>query len=323
MPANTNTTPTTNASPAATDPGPQAASSPSTVEPTGLVASYNPLKSKFPLCTKDEWAAVGPTVREAVAHLHGLGNHGLRAYLTGMTRLAVWAHREGLPLDIDTLLSHQVIEAHTATLTGSAGTFRTQLRRLAAVNGITVETTGAAYGKQSIATPYTTNEVRALLGFAQAMSNQNRRSQLTGFVLLGAACGFSRGDLRGVCKNDVHEHNGVCHVRTQNRCTPILEEFRDDFEMYLHGCQDGPFVGVKPGANITDRMTEWVGERAGLPKLSGDRLRGFFVLEHLRRGTPVLELLAISGLVRAESIDQYLPYVTLPATRCSLEASSS
>ena len=299
---------------------------PAPVDPqpaSGFVASYNPRKSKFPLCTRDEWVAVGPTVREAVSRLDGLSDHGLRAYLTGMTRLAVWAHREGLPLDIDTLLSHQVIEAHTATLTGSAGTFRSQLRRLAAVNGVTVETTGASYGKQSIAAPYTTIEVRALLGFAQAMSNQNRRSQLTGFVLLGAACGFSRGDLRGVCKNDVHEHNGVRHVRTQNRCTPILEEFRDDFEQYLQWCQDGPFVGVKSGTNVTDRMTEWVGERAGLPKLSGDRLRGFFIVEHLRLGTPLLELLAISGFLRAESFDQYLPHVTLPATPCGHETSSS
>jgi hypothetical protein len=288
------------------------------VEPVyeGIIGSYNPLKSKFPLCSREEWAVAGPVVRAAVARLEGFEDRGLRPYLTGMTRLAVWAHREGFPMSIEVLLSHPMLEAHAATLSGSAGTFRSQLRRLAAANGVAVEATGLGFDRPGYSQPYTLEEVRALLRFASSHSNENRRRQLTGFLLLGAGCGFSRGDLRGVCKNDVHRHTEVPYVRTANRCTPILDLFVPEFEEFLGWCGDGPFVGVKSNGNITDRMASWVGERAGLPKLSGDRLRAFFIVEHLRRGTPLVELLGICGFTRTEALDSYLAFLPAPTTPC-------
>lgn len=79
----------------------------------------------------------------------------MRPYLTAMTRLAVWAHREGLPLGVEVLLSHSMLEAHTATLDGSVGTFRSQLRRLAAANGVPVETTGRGFDRPEYSRPYT------------------------------------------------------------------------------------------------------------------------------------------------------------------------
>lgn len=220
----------------------------------GIIGSYNPLKSKFALCSKEEWADVAPVVRAAVSRLEGLEARSLRPFLTGMTRLAVWAHREGLPLEINVLLSHQTIEAHAATLSGSAGTFRSQLRRLAGANSVPVGATGLGFERPSYSQPYTLEEVQALLRFATAHSNENRRRQLTGFLLLGAGCGFSRGDLRGVCNDNVHHHNEVPYVRTANRCTPILDVLVPEFEAYLTWCGDGPFVGVKTTGNITDRM---------------------------------------------------------------------
>ncbi len=289
----------------------------------GIIGSYNPLKSKFSLCSKEEWEAIGPVVRAAVSSLDGFTDRGFRPFLTAMTRLTVWAHREGLPLDLELLLSHSMIEAHAATLSGSVGTFRSQLRRLAEANGVSVEATGLGFDRPGYSEPYTIDEVQALLRFAASHSNVNRRSQLTGFLLLGAGCGFSRGDLRGVCRNDVHHHSGLRYVRTANRCAPILDLMVDDFEAYLAWCGDGPFIGVKSGGNVTDRMSAWVGERAGLPKLSGDRLRAFFIVEHLRRGTPLLELLAICGFTRLESLDSYLKFLPAPISLCDSHESSA
>lgn len=282
----------------------------------GIIGSYNPLKSKFPICTRDEWEAVAPVVRSAVGRLDRLADRGMRPYLTAMTRLAVWAHREGLPLGVEVLLSHPMLEAHTATLDGSAGTFRSQLRRLAAANGVQVEATGRGIDRPEYSQPYTLDEVRALLRFATSLSNETRRHRLTGFLLLGAGCGFSRRDLRGVCRTDVHRHDEVLYVRTANRCTPILDVFIPEFEAYLSWCGDDPFVGVKSGSNITDQMVRWVGDRAGLPKLSGDRLRAFFIVEHIRRGTPLLDLLAFCGFTHAESLDAYLAFLPAPMSPC-------
>jgi integrase len=267
------------------------------------------LKSKFALCSKAEWEAVGPLVREAVGRLDGVEGRGLRAYLTGMTRLAAWAFKEGLPLEVDVLLSHPVIEAHAASLPANAGTFRSQLRRLAAANGVAVEETAAGYARPGYHAPYRLDEVEALLRFAGSLSNVHRRRQLTGFVLLGAGCGFSRGELRGICKNRVHEHDGRRHVASASRCTPILEPFVAHFDAFLQWCGDGPFVGVTDGVNVTARMASWVADRAGLPQLSTDRLRTFFVVEHLRMGTPLLELMSYCGFTRLDSLTPYMAFV--------------
>jgi len=282
----------------------------------GIVATYDPRKSKFALCAPAEWEVVAPVVRATVARLEGFADRGLRPYLTAMTRLSVWALREGLPLVPASLLSDPVIEAHVATLDANAGTFRSQLRRLAAANGVALGSTAVGYARPGYSAPYTLDEVRALLLFASSLTNEIRRRQLTGLLLLGAACGFSRADLRGVCNGDVHHHSGVRYVRTRNRCTPILEDFSADFDAYLSWCGDEPFVGVKPGANITDRMVSWVGERAGLPRLSADRLRAFFVVEHLRRNTPLPSLLAYCGFASLEALDPYLAFLPASTPLC-------
>jgi hypothetical protein len=290
-------------------------------EASALVESYNPLKSKFGLCTKDEWGQVAPTVRSAVSNLVGLNDRGIRPYLTAMTRISVWALREGLPLEVGILLAPRTIEAHIKSIEGSKATFRSQLRRLAEVNGAVSAPTAVQYARASYQPPYTSDDVHALLRFARSMSNLNRRRQLVGFILLGAGCGFSRSDLRGVSRTSVHRHDERLYVRTANRCTPVLEEFCAEFEDYLTWCADGPFIHTKPGANITDRMSAWVGNRQGVPRLSTDRLRAFFVVEHLRRGTPLLDLLSYCGFVRVDALEPYLQFVEIPKTPCSPDES--
>jgi hypothetical protein len=282
-----------------------------------LISSYNPLKSKVPVCSSQEWDTAGPVVREAVSRLAGFSPRGLRPYLTSMTRIAVWALREGLPLEIPVVLSPAFIEAHIATLPASAGTFRSQLRRLAAANAVPGGESAMSYNRPGYTQPYTYDDVQVLLNFASSLSNEHRRRQLTGVILLGAGCGFSRGDLRGVSKSSVHSHDGVTHVRTSNRCTPILEEFLEDFDMYLDWCGTEPFVGLKTGHNITDQMASWVGDRAGVPKLSTDRLRAFFVVEHLRRGTPVMTLLDICGFANIDAVGPYLSFLAPVENTCT------
>ena len=283
---------------------------------SGPIGSYNPLRARSAVCLPEEWVAVGPVVRDVVSRLDGVQERAVRRYLSTMTQFAVWAFREGLPLDADVLLSHQVIDTYVRSVESSPGTIRSRLRRLAAANGVMTETTGLKFDRPRYMKPYSVDEVRSLLSFASSHSNETRRRQLTGFVLLGAGCGFSRSDLRGVSRGDVHRHGDVLHVRAKNRCVPVLDVVVDDFNDYLDWCGDDPFVGVKTSTNITDRMVSWVRGSSGVPHLSGDRLRAFFIVEHLLRGTPVSQLMAICGFVRLEPFDKYLEFLPSPETSC-------
>lgn len=283
---------------------------------SSIIASYNPRKSKFPLCSNEEWAQIAELVRSTVSKLDSLSDHGVRPYLTAMTKLSVWALHEGLPLDPQVLLSSPVIEAFTASLPASASTFRSNLRRLAAVHAIAVDDTVAKISRPAYGTPYTFDEVKTLLTFARSMSHPVRRRKLTGCVLLGAGCGFARTDLRCVSRAGVHAHDGVLHVRTHDRCAPVLSDLVADFCEYLTWCGDAPFVNDQAQGNITHRIASWVGERAGVPTLSVDRLRGFYIVEQLQTCSNLADLLAFCGLSRCDGLDQYLTFLPPRSNLC-------
>lgn len=285
-----------------------------------LVGSYNPLKSRIPICTAEEWAAVETLVREVVARLPGLEDRGVRPYLTSVTRLAVWVFREGLPVEVEVVLSSQMIEAHVASLPSSRATVRSALRRVAAMNGVATEGPAAGYSRPKYSQPYSSEEFWALLRFALALSNAHRRRQLVAFLLLGAGCGFSRGDLRGISAADVHCHDDVQFVFSSGRCAPVLPMLAEPFAEFLSWCGDGPLLMAAPTGNVTDRMVSWVGERAGVPKLSGDRLRAFYVCELLSSGMPLLQVMSFAGLATAGSLDQYLEFIVQPPRACDLFA---
>ena len=303
---------------------------------TELVFTYNPLKSRTTLVTADQWLTVAPVVQTAVASLSATGewsDRGIRPYLTDATRHVAWCLKEGLPLECATIWSQAVIEAHTKTLAQSQGTVRARLRKIAAANGIGNKPDSGTqrYGRRTNSDPYTREQTTGLLTFANNLTNGHRRRQLVGGILLGAACGFARGDLRGVAKHDVHQHESetgqgdrsmaALWVRTHNRCTPVRPEYLDAFSEYLTWCGDQPFVGPKePGlatsSNITDRLVSWVGEREGVAKLNFDRLRSYFLVSHLKENTPLRELLYISGLSTIEALEPHLTHVDQYTTTC-------
>ena len=75
----------------------------------------------------------------------------------------------------------------------------------------------------------------------------------------------------------------------------------------------GQLIGRPAGANLTSRHVEWVGDRAGLPRLSPDRLRASWLVGRLSDGASLTELLAQSGVRNAEGLDAYLRHVpTVP-----------
>ena len=284
-----------------------------------LLSGYRPRQTGTSFCSPSEWETVADVVRRAVGALRVDNPQVVRVSLTAMARLATWAQREGLPLDVGVLLSDRVIEAHVASLGRHNATLRSLLRRVRDANGIEPDNTAVvAYRKRGQSEPFSFDDVTALLLFADSLSNQHRRRNLSGAVLLAAGFGIVGSDLRGRTNSDAHFHGSVRHVRTENRCAPVASRLAAKFEEYLAWCGDGPFISPTKGPNITDHIGLWVREQPGVPRFSTWRLRGFYIVEHLNAGTPLTELLAITGLSSAESFDAFLPYCDPGTSVCPL-----
>ena len=286
-------------------------------ETATFIARYYPLKSTTPLCSKEEWGRIGPFVRETVSRLFHLAPLGVRSYLTAMTRLAAWADREGHQLDRETLLSSRVVEFYVSTLTSSQKDYRSYLRRLAQAWGIEVAPTTKSYERPEYQQPYSIEEVTAFLTFAAAMSNPLRRERLSAVVLLGAGAGIVRSELRDIDRGAVHEHDEVLHVAVAGRCVPVRPELQEAMANFVSSCSAaGPFLGGKPGSNITAAVGSWVEDRAGLANFSVDRFRAYFVCTHLREGTGLLEMMNLTGFAHPDSLGPYLNMCDLPPAGC-------
>lgn len=281
-----------------------------------FIANYTPLKSRFAVCTKEQWSAVQNVVRACVTPLPVSSIHSLRPYMTPTTRLAVWAYQEGLPLDRETLLSSPVIEAFTNSLTCSAPTYRSALRRVAKANQISLEPSNISYAKALAKQPYTEDEIKALLGFANSLSNKLRKQRLSWAVLVGAGCGFARSDLRNLKRSGLHQHDKDWFFATSSRCAKISAGFVEPIRDLYKICDSDLIFGSTKSRNITDTFRIWVGERRGVPVFSADRLRATYVCSLLQQNTGICDLLSWTGLQNADALDTYLKFLTPPAPKC-------
>ena len=283
---------------------------------------YNPCAARPALCSQAEWAAARPVFLELIAALVAVKDTTVDGVpQRALAGVIVWAQRQGLPTTAGVLFSTAVVDAYIATLKGSHATIRSALRRFASLHGVPATPTTTTYPKLAKQVPYTRAQIDALLLFAKNLSNELRRSKLTGFILLGAACGAQRGELRDVTPSDVHKHQGRLHVALHGRCVPVLDEFHREFASYLTRHQklfgNAAFVTDSRNRNVVAHIPTWINGRKGVENLSGSRLRSYFVCRHLENGTGVHELMRICGMQTLHGLERYYDLVPVPATTCS------
>jgi len=286
--------------------------------PAEVIEQYNPLRAPVKACSEVEWSVVGPIVRSAMAPFGSADPKTVSRLMSAMTKLAVWALREGYDLDLEALLDGAVIEAFAATLTSSQATWRSSLRSIAKANQVETEETLSKFARPVLQGPYETSEVAALMFFARALSNKNRAYAIEAAVLLGAGAGIARGDLRSVTAANLHDHDGALHVAVAGRCVPVLPGYDDELRALAAKCPNSPLIGKVKGDEATVNITRWVGVRPGTPAFSTDRLRATFICTHLNMGTGTRELLAITGLNSIDALDSYYRFVEPLAVECDV-----
>jgi len=283
-----------------------------------LIENYLPVKGTNALVKPPQWKRVQKLVKEAVMPFASLHDVAVRSYLKAMLLLAMWADDNGYALELDVVLSENLIWAFVKQEPFGAFDYEPHLWRLAAEHH-TVSAVAITRGKiarPKYLTPYSDDELAKLISFASDLTNQHRRETLLAIIVLGAGCGISRHRLRGVTAKSLHQHVGETFVSSFDLCTKVETAFVPLLVEVAALRNEGPLVRAL-GNNLTAHAAEWTKGLHGVPVLSSDRLRATYVVKLLESGTSTLDVLRWTGVEKLEGLQGYLPYVKNQPCECN------
>ena len=167
--------------------------------------------------------------------------------------------------------------------------------------------------RRKVALPYSPREIDLLEEDAHRQSTKTKRRAALALVALGAGAGLDGRWATRVRGNDVSASNDVVAVTVgapRARSVPVLDRYEDLLLELAMQAGDGYIVGgTSTHRNRTNKLASAFERGHGRPRLSVPRLRSTWIVEHLRRGTRLPELLDAAGTSRIESFDELLAYV--------------
>ena len=239
---------------------------------------------------------------------------------TAVRGLSRFAAARGIPPAREFLLDYDVIEAFcVAGLPGCAsstrGTYRSALYRLAAgVHGLPGQRPTPFAGARAPA-PYSPAERAELAAVAAAQRDPARRASALAVVVFGIGAGLRPGELAALRGSDVIRHGRRVSVRVSGpaaRVVPVTAGYAGRAAGLAAGAGQLTCSGpARPTAVIrTSSRTSPAPWRLIRPRrLTLGRCRSSFICGHLAAGTPLGELLAITGICQAESLARYARHV--------------
>ncbi|MHB8335634.1 MAG: hypothetical protein ACYDEH_12165 [Acidimicrobiales bacterium] len=288
-------------------------SAPETLE---VIANYH-IRGGAEGLTKSDERHVEELVRAAVGPMAYFQRNSIYPYLRGATELVQWAHECGYDLELETVFSEDLVWAFLAQRPKGGLDHSKHLWRLVRSHGAVSPTANAASRtpRQVYQSPYSPDEMAALLEFAQSLTNEYRRATLLTLVALGAGCGITRQRVRDVRASDVHLHGEALFVRV-GHCAKVLPAFT---ELLAAACVRRPEGNLVPSGktNVTERCAGWTEGRRGVPVYSTDRLRATYIVALMDNGASLTELMAWTGLKGCDALEPYLHFVKVEASSCS------
>ena len=251
------------------------------------------------------------------------------AVLRGLRR---FADTRGIPASWQYLLDYDVIEAFcVAGLAGRApatrGTYRSVLYRLAAPVHGPPRLRATPFAGAKAPAPYCAGERAELAAIAWAQRDPRTRSSALAMAVFGMGAGLRPGELVALRGSDV-----ICrgrHVTVQvsgsaARVVPVTSHYAGRAAGLARRAGSG-FV-FRPGPadrgykNFVTSFARGLVADPAAPRLSVSRARASFICDHLAAGTPLGELLAISGISQAESLARYARHVDGAPAKAVLRA---
>jgi integrase len=249
--------------------------------------------------------------------------------LRGLSR---FADTRGVPAAREFLLDCDVIEAFcVAGLAGRAsstrGTYRSALYRLTiAANGPAGQRATPFAGAKAPA-PYSPAERAELAALAAAQRGAAKRASALAMVVFGIGAGLRPGELVALRGADVTRHGRRVAVHLggpAGRVVPVTAQYAGRaWELARRAGSDPVF---RPGPadraykNFITNFARGLTADPAAPRLSAGRARSTFICGHLAAGTPLGELLAITGICQAESLARHARHVGGAPSKAALRA---
>jgi integrase len=248
--------------------------------------------------------------------------------------LARFADLRGVPAGPEFLLDYDVIEAFCMTglpgrSSSTRGTYRSALYRLAAgVHGEPGRRATPFAGARAPA-PYSPAERSELMAIARAQRYPAKRASALAMLVFGTGGGLRPGELTGVRGSDVARRGGRALVDVTGgpapRTVPVASRYaRPALELARsagHGFLFRPGPARRGYKNFVNDFARYLVCDPDAPALSMSRARSSFICDHLAAGTPIPALLAITGIIEAESLARYARHVPgISSSKAALRA---
>jgi integrase len=246
--------------------------------------------------------------------------------------LARFAAGQGIAAVPGSLLDYDVIEWFcVAGLPGRAsstrGTYRSVLYLLAGQVHGPPGGRATPFAGAKAPPPYSPGERAGLAAAARAQPDAAKRSSALAMVVSGAGAGLRPAELASLRGRDV-TGGGRAVVRVTGglpRTVPVAARYAAR-ALQLAGRAGNGFV-FRPGPadrackNFVNDFARHLAWDPEAPRLSVSRARSSFVCDHLAAGTPLHELLAITGIIEVESLARYARHVPgAAASKAALRA---
>ena len=251
---------------------------------------------------------------------------------TAVRGLSRFAAARGIPPGREFLLDYDVIEAFcVAGLAGRAsstrGTYRSALYRLAMpVHGAPGQRATPFAGAKA-PPPYSPAERAELAALAAAQRGPAKRASALAVVVFGIGAGLRPGELVSLRGCDVSRRDRQVTVRVSGpaaRVVPVTADYAGRAAGLARGAGHAHLFRPGPAdrgyKNFVTNFARTLAADPAAPRLRPGRCRSSFICDHLAAGTPVAELLAVTGIRRAESLARYARQVDGAPAKAVLRA---
>jgi integrase len=249
--------------------------------------------------------------------------------LRGLSRFAA---ARGIPPGREFLLDYDVIEAFCVTglpcrASSTRGTYRSALYRLAMpVHGAPGQRATPFAGAEA-PPPYSPAERAELAAMAAAQRDPAKRSSALAVVVFGVGAGLRPGELVSLRGCDVIRHGRRVSVHVSGpaaRVVPVAADYAGRAAGLAAGAGNAHLFRPGPAdrgyKNFVTNFARTLAADPAAPRLGLGRCRSSFICDHLAAGTPVAELLAITGICQAESLARYARHVDGAPAKAVLRA---
>jgi integrase len=240
---------------------------------------------------------------------------------TAVRGLSRFAATRGIPAGPEFLLDYDVIEAFcVAGLRGRAcstrGTYRSALYRLARpVHGEPGQR-ATPFAGASAPVPYSPAERAGLAAIAAAQRDPAKRASALAMVVFGIGAGLRPGELAALRGGDVTRRGRCVSVHVSGpaaRVVPVTAGYARRAAGLAAAAGNGHLFRPGPAdrgyKNFVTNFARALTADPAAPRLTLGRCRSSFICGHLAAGTPLRELLAITGICQAESLARYARHV--------------